>query len=47
MDVLADPYFPHRTLVTPRYTLDEVVTPARVMDKEFKAEGFVQAAVTP
>ena len=47
MDLLQRPDFPHRVLITHRYTLDEVVTPLRVMSKEIDAPGFIKAAVVP
>jgi L-iditol 2-dehydrogenase len=47
LDVLTRPEFPHEVLITHRYTLDEVVTPLRVMNKEIAAQGFIKAAVIP
>lgn len=47
LDVLTHPEFPHEVLITHRYTLDEVVTPLRVMNKEIAAQGFIKAAVIP
>lgn len=47
MDVLTRPEFPHEVLITHRYTLDEVVTPLRVMSKEIESQGFIKAAVIP
>jgi L-iditol 2-dehydrogenase len=47
MDLLQRPDFPHLALITHRYTLDEVVTPLRVMSKEIAAPGFIKAAVRP
>lgn len=47
MDMLTRPDLPHEVLITHRYTLDEVVTPLRVMNKEIPAEGFIKAAVRP
>ena len=47
MDMPAAPYFPQRTLVSHRYTLEKVGTPLRVTNQELEADGFVEAAVTP
>lgn len=47
MDLLERPDFPHRTLITHRYTLDDLVTPLRVMSKQVEAPGFIKAAVVP
>ncbi|MCZ7664206.1 MAG: zinc-binding dehydrogenase [Thermoleophilia bacterium] len=47
MDVLANRDFPDEALTTHRYTLEELVTPLRVMNKELAVEGFIKAAVTP
>ncbi|MHB0980096.1 MAG: zinc-dependent alcohol dehydrogenase [Thermoleophilia bacterium] len=46
-DVLARPDFPLRTLVTHRYTLEELVTPLRAAGKEIEIAGFIKAAVVP
>jgi L-iditol 2-dehydrogenase len=46
-DVLARLDFPLRTLVTHRYTLEELVTPLRAAGKEIEIAGFIKAAVVP
>jgi len=47
MDVLGRPDFPLRTLVTHRYTLEELVVPLRAAGKEIEVAGFIKAAVIP
>ena len=47
MDVLSRPDFPLRTLVTHRYTLEELVTPLRAASREIELDGFIKAAVVP
>lgn len=47
MDVLSRPDFPLRSLVTHRYTLEELVTPLRAASHEIEVDGFIKAAVIP
>jgi L-iditol 2-dehydrogenase len=48
MEALADPRFPHEALITHRYTLEELVTPLRILTKDLPAtSGFIKAAVRP
>jgi L-iditol 2-dehydrogenase len=47
MDVLSRPDFPLRSLVTHRYTLEELVTPLRSASHEIEVDGFIKAAVIP
>ena len=47
MEVLSQSGFPHEALITHRYTLDELVTPLRILAKELPASGFIKAAVVP
>jgi L-iditol 2-dehydrogenase len=47
MDVLSRSDFPVRSLVTHRYTLEELTTPLRAASREIELEGLVKAAVIP
>jgi L-iditol 2-dehydrogenase len=47
MDVLSRPDFPLGSLVTHRYTLEELVTPLRSASHEIEVDGFIKAAVIP
>lgn len=47
MEVLSRPRFPHEVLITHRYTLEELVTPLRIVAKQQVASDFIKAAVVP
>jgi L-iditol 2-dehydrogenase len=48
MEALSRPDFPNETLITHRYTLDELAIPLRILTKEVPAAGgFIKAAVIP
>jgi len=46
-EVLARVDFPHRTLVTHRYTLDELTKALRAAGRETEVKGLIKAAVIP
>jgi L-iditol 2-dehydrogenase len=47
MDLLSRPDFPVRSLLTHRYTLEELVIPLRAVGRAIEVEGLIKAAVIP